>query len=901
MRAFLAKRVKSDAAKSSLARVCKLYCINGSRESIEKTLFAVKNQISALASKIRRYEVRCKARRENELFNKDKKAFYRSVFEGASVVEEPPEIEAVREFWEKKIWGDTKEYNSNAEWIRELKKSCKHVEQQSWVEISEMDVAAQLGRSMNWKAAGIDGLSNFWMKSAPSCHAFLASAMNVCVNQPERLPDWVVRGRTVLLPKSDKTSDPSQYRPISCLTTFWKCLSGIIGEKIVEHLNMYNILAEEQQGAVKNSYGTKTQLIINKSILEDAMRNRKNLSMLYVDYAKAYDSVPHRWILDVLEIYGVSPTIVRFLAHSMTMWKVNMFLFHKSGEIRIEGVKILRGIFQGDSLSPLLFVLALNPLSLLLNRHACGYSLNGMHISHILYMDDLKAFASSFENLKKMAWLIERYTADIGMEMNLKKCKVINLLGGKYIKCGSVELQSGGVIEELNQDEMYKYLGVEELDGIRHDDMKEKIWKEAKAKLRKVLETELNSRNMLVALNECVLPIISYSFGAINWLEGELKELDVKVRKMLHMYRIIAIKTDVDRLYVPRASGGRGLISVWDSFKATMSRISHVMLNSDNAMLSNCCILDKKSKFSIIKRAAKFEADLQIVCQKDFEKKSILHQARIKAELCRKRLLDNRLDAWKGKPQHGAYLRMLIESNADVKQSLDWLKRCHLSPHTEGYVCAAQEMAIFTKYHEKNILHTHLDDSCRVCRSQPETIFHLLSGCDVLAKREYFTRHNSVCKYVHYKILEAFSIPRGENWFVHSPRDVTNANGIEIIYDQVITTDRPVGANRPDIIVRDLRRKKVWILDISCPCDTNVEKKEEEKVSKYAGLKAELRRMWGADCIVIPVVIGGLGAVTSKCIDYLRLIPGEPDLHMCQKITLWGSERILKNVLARRR
>ena len=76
-------------------------------------------------------------------------------------------------------------------------------------------------------------------------------------------------------------------------------------------------------------------------------------------------------------------------------------------------------------------------------------------------------------------------------------------------------------------------------------------------------------------------------------------------------------------------------------------------------------------------------------------------------------------------------------------------------------------------------------------------------------KTDYFVRHNAVWKYIHFKILEAFSIPRGENWFVQSLRDVVLGNGVEVICDQIIATDRPEGAHRPDIIVRDLNRKEV--------------------------------------------------------------------------------------------
>ena len=103
------------------------------------------------------------------------------------------------------------------------------------------------------------------------------------------------------------------------------------------------------------------------------------------------------------------------------------------------------------------------------------------------------------------------------------------------------------------------------------------------------------------------------------------------------------------------------------------------------------------------------------------------------------------------------------------------------------------------------------------------------------------------------------------------------------------------------MIKKHLAKKKVQILDVSCPCDVNVEKKEVEKVSKYAGLKVELQRMWGVGCEVIPVVIGSLGAVSTSCSDFLSLIPGVPDLRLCQKITLMGSERILRSALSRRR
>ena len=144
---------------------------------------------------------------------------------------------------------------------------------------------------------------------------------------------------------------------------------------------------------------------------------------------------------------------------------------------------------------------------------------------------------------------------------------------------------------------------------------------------------------------------------------------------------------------------------------------------------------------------------------------------------------------------------------------------------------AAQEMALFTKVHEKNILKVRNDATCRVCRVQgnDETIYHILSGCDSLAKREYFTRHNAICKYLHYVISNSYGIPTGKDWFSHAPKEVIACNNVDLLYDQVLRTDLEVGANRPDIVIKDKAAKKTYILDVSCPCDINIYKAEATK------------------------------------------------------------------------
>ena len=395
--------------------------------------------------------------------------------------------------------------------------------------------------------------------------------------------------------------------------------------------------------------------------------------------------------------------------------------------------------------------------------------------------------------------------------------------------------------------------------------------------------------------------LVSYSFGIVQWTEDELKGYDILIRKMLHMYRAFERMSDVDRLYLPRDCGGRGLISIWDAFQSATSRISHAFKVTKNPILKQCLAVEQNCLYSNLSRADKYEAKLNITLPDNFYEKSIMAQARTKAKLVKDAITKVRTDTYTTKPLHGAYARLLSESEANTKQSFAWLKKCHLDPHTESYICGAQELAVITKFHEKHILKNSSDDVCRVCKKDPETIFHILGACDVLAKREYFTRHNNICKYLHFKIMQHYQFNTGENWYRHEPADVVRNEKVEIIYDQVLTTSRPIGANRPDIIIKDKAAKKTIIIDVACPVDTNVGKKEREKVAKYTGLRVELERMWGMDAETIPIIVGGLGAITQNLGDGLSKIPGEPDRFMCQKICLLGSKKILQDVLRRGR
>ena len=139
-------------------------------------------------------------------------------------------------------------------------------------------------------------------------------------------------------------------------------MRGVITDLIYAHLDSEKLLPEEQKGCRKGSRGTNDLLYIDRVVIKEVKSRNKNLAVAWTDFKKAYDMVPHSWIIECLDLFGVAENIKSLFVNSMKKWKVMLC----SGNSELGEIK--RGIFQGDSLFLLVFVLALIPLSLSLKK-----------------------------------------------------------------------------------------------------------------------------------------------------------------------------------------------------------------------------------------------------------------------------------------------------------------------------------------------------------------------------------------------------------------------------------------------------------------------------------------------------------------------------------------------------
>ena len=234
---------------------------------------------------------------------------------------------------------------------------------------------------------------------------------------------------------SKKGGVTSTYRPIACLPIMWKLLTGIIGDEIYGHLERSSLLQNEQKGCHRGSRGTKDQLLIENTILRNCRKAKRNLAIGLIDYKKAYDMRPHSSLKETLKMVGVAENIRRLLDQRMSNWKTVL----TSNEVSIQ-----RGILQGDSLSPLLFIIILIPLSMTLNSTNYGYLLSKeTSFNHLLFMDDLKLYGKTEHEFQSLVHAVRIISKDIGMEFGIDKCSTVRITKGEIRDLEDIEMPDG--------------------------------------------------------------------------------------------------------------------------------------------------------------------------------------------------------------------------------------------------------------------------------------------------------------------------------------------------------------------------------------------------------------------------------------------------------------------------
>ena len=305
--------------------------------------------------KIRWHESRKAFRRENNQFEYNRRMFYRKLTEGQKMAGKQAATE-MASFWGK-MW---KSEPGSADFDALVKEEpLKYGEEQGIINLEEKLVKL-IERLPNWKTPGVDKVSNFFIKKLTVLHKPLIRLVEKAIACPGECPKWFFSGVTYLIPKVASPEDPSEYRPITCMSNLYKLVTKLVAQEMRSIVKLNGILSENQLGTRRECQGAKEQALINKRVNTE---HKFLLKSIWIDIKKAYDSVNHDYLKKCIRKLGMPDWCTNFVDFIVDNWSIQLSYNQKV----IGKVDLGRVILQGDSLSPLLFVLCMEPLSRVIN------------------------------------------------------------------------------------------------------------------------------------------------------------------------------------------------------------------------------------------------------------------------------------------------------------------------------------------------------------------------------------------------------------------------------------------------------------------------------------------------------------------------------------------------------
>ena len=301
------------------------------------------------------------------------------------------------------------------------------------------------------KASGPDSINARILKE---CCNELADILTVIFNkslQTGHVPDDWRKANVVPVYKKGEKYDPSNYRPVSLTCICCKVLEHILVSNIMKHLNSNDILVDSQHG-FRNKRSCETQLVqfIHDLALNlDRGHNKKNkqTDVIVMDFAKAFDKVPHKRLLHKLNHYGVRGTTNRWIAS---------WLSDRTQTVVLDGTHsdsapVISGVPQGSCLGPILFVLYINDLP------------NGISSNVRLFADDCVLYRNIYSYQDHIELQTDLHKLGIWeqqwlMKFNISKCHSVRITRHRPDRQSKFNYTLHG--QTLDEVKTTKYLGV---------------------------------------------------------------------------------------------------------------------------------------------------------------------------------------------------------------------------------------------------------------------------------------------------------------------------------------------------------------------------------------------------------------------------------------------------------
>ena len=216
-----------------------------------------------------------------------------------------------------------------------------------------------LKKLSNASAPGPDKISYFHLKSLPSTHHYLATLFSKILLKSPCAPASWCKGNLRLIHKSGDPTNPANFRPIALTSTIGKLFNRILASRLERYMMDNAIInSEVQKGFLSGVAGVFEHILSLNAIIDNARMHGLPLSMTFIDLRNAFGSIPHQLILDMLHHILVPSQVTTYVADMYSKLTASI----STSKWCTPPFQITKGIFQGDTLSPLLFLLCYHPV-----------------------------------------------------------------------------------------------------------------------------------------------------------------------------------------------------------------------------------------------------------------------------------------------------------------------------------------------------------------------------------------------------------------------------------------------------------------------------------------------------------------------------------------------------------
>lgn len=275
------------------------------------------------------------------------------------------------------------------------------------------------------KAPGPDGYNSCFFKSSWSIvgEDFMEAIRYFFTHL--KLPKCIAATRIVLIPKKENPSNLSEYRPISCCTVIYKCISKIIANRIKSSLA--SVISRSQTAFLPGRNISDAIFLVQELMHNYHRKEGPSRCAIKVDLKKAFDSINWDFVLQALHSIDIHPRVINWIKACISSpW----FTISINGEDHgFFGAS--RGLRQGDPLSPYLFVLAMEGLHGFLSdatrtpsfKH--HWRCKDLEITHQCFADDLILFSHADQHsVKILKEALDKFTEASGLSINHSKSSV---------------------------------------------------------------------------------------------------------------------------------------------------------------------------------------------------------------------------------------------------------------------------------------------------------------------------------------------------------------------------------------------------------------------------------------------------------------------------------------------